>query len=157
MRQEQDEIGRKIGSADKDHGLSQNELAERLNVSRQTISKWERGMVVPSGDNLISLSDLYGITLDELVHGKEEPVGEQAAGASSVESREKTDSAEAQTRPWYKLWWVKLLFGVLVLGALIFAVAGQMDKSDTIHLRDLKEKNLDLTSAEYFSWDDANN
>ena len=113
--------------------------------------------MVPSGDNLISLSDLYGITLDELVHGKEEPVGEQAAGASSVESREKTDSAEAQTPPWYKLWWVKLLFGVLVLGALIFAVAGQMDKSDTIHLRDLKEKNLDLTSAEYFSWDDANN
>ena len=49
----------------KDHGLSQNELAERLNISRQTISKWERGMVVPSGDNLISLSDLYGITLDD--------------------------------------------------------------------------------------------
>ena len=157
MRQEKDEIGRKIGSAEKDHGLSQNELAERLNVSRQTISKWERGMVVPSGDNLISLSDLYGITLDELVHGKEEPVGEQAAGASSVESREKTDSAEAQTPPWYKLWWVKLLFVVLVLGALIFAVAGQMDKSDTMYLRDLEEKSLDLTSAEYFSWDDANN
>ena len=151
------ELEERLVQLRKDHGLSQNELAERLNISRQTISKWERGMVVPSGDNLISLSDLYGITLDELVHGKEEPVGEQAAGASSVESREKTDSAEAQTPPWYKLWWVKLLFVVLVLGALIFAVAGQMDKSDTMYLRDLEEKSLDLTSAEYFSWDDVNN
>ena len=151
------ELKERLAQLRKDHSLSQNDLADKLNVSRQAISRWEQGTAVPSSDNLIYLSRLYGITLDELVYGKEEIEIEQTEGATEISVPEETDSAKTQTRPWYKMRWVKLLFGVLVLGALIFAVAGQMDKSDTIHLRDLKEKNLDLTSAEYFSWDDANN
>lgn len=48
-------------------GLSQGEVAERLNVSRQAVSRWETGLTIPSIDNLARLSRLYGITLDELL------------------------------------------------------------------------------------------
>ena len=54
-------------------GLSQLELAERLGVSRQSVSKWETGQSVPDLDKLIKLSDLFGITVDELVREGERP------------------------------------------------------------------------------------
>ena len=50
--------------------LSQQELAERLHVSRQSISKWELGTAKPDLDNMIRLSELFGVSLDELVLGK---------------------------------------------------------------------------------------
>lgn len=53
----------------KERGLSQEELAEELHVSRQAVSKWERAESSPDTDNLIALGQLYGITLDELIHG----------------------------------------------------------------------------------------
>lgn len=53
----------------KAHDLSQEELAERLCVSRQAVSKWERAESSPDTDNLIALARLYGITLDELISG----------------------------------------------------------------------------------------
>lgn len=53
----------------KKRGYSQEELAEKLGLSRQAVSKWERAEASPDTDNLIALSKLYGITLDELVTG----------------------------------------------------------------------------------------
>ena len=54
-------------------GLSQLELAEQLGVSRQSVSKWETGQSVPDLDKLIKLSDLFGVTVDELVREGERP------------------------------------------------------------------------------------
>lgn len=48
-------------------GLCQQELADEMNVSRQAVSKWESGNVMPSLDNLIYLSKLYGVTVDSLI------------------------------------------------------------------------------------------
>lgn len=61
------------------HGFSQEELAHRLELSRQAISKWERAEASPDTDNLIALARLYGITLDELVDTEREipPVAEE--------------------------------------------------------------------------------
>ena len=152
------ELKERLVQLRKDRSLSQNDLAEELNVSRQAISRWEQGTAVPSSDNLIYLSRLYGITLDELVYGKEKIEIEQAEEAAEILVPEETDRVKTQTRPWYKMWWVKLLFGVLVLGVLIFAALGlikEIGESDVLHLSEMEEeKNLDLTSAEYFYWDD---
>lgn len=54
----------------KEKGLSQEELAEKLGVSRQAVSKWERSEASPDTDNLIALAKIYGLSLDELVYGK---------------------------------------------------------------------------------------
>ena len=51
----------------KEKGLSQLELADEMNVTRQAVSKWESGNVVPNLDNLIYLSKLYGVTIDSLI------------------------------------------------------------------------------------------
>ena len=54
----------------KQHGLTQMEVAEKLNVSRQAISRWEVGAAVPSTDNLKTLSDLYGVPVDYILKGE---------------------------------------------------------------------------------------
>lgn len=48
---------------------TQAQLAEKLFVSTQAVSKWEHGQSVPTNDNLLMLSDLYNLSLDELVQG----------------------------------------------------------------------------------------
>ena len=54
-------------------GLSQGDLADRLEVSRQSVSKWETGQSVPDLDKIIKLADLFGVTVDELVREGERP------------------------------------------------------------------------------------
>jgi len=51
---------------------SQNDLAEKIHVSRQSVSKWETGKNYPSIEIIIHLSDLFGITIDELLRSDEE-------------------------------------------------------------------------------------
>jgi len=55
----------------KENKLSQEALAEKLGLSRQAISKWERAEASPDTDNLIALATLYGITLDQLLGNEE--------------------------------------------------------------------------------------
>ena len=68
----------------KQKGLSQEELANRLNVSRQTVSKWEVGDSTPDMEKLIAMSDLFDVSLDKLVMGKEEEKGQEAPKSEFV-------------------------------------------------------------------------
>lgn len=51
----------------KQNGFTQEEVAEKLNVSRQAVAKWESGETVPDIENCIALADIYGTTVDMLV------------------------------------------------------------------------------------------
>ena len=51
------------------HGLSQEQLGEKIGVTRQTISKWELGQTTPEMEKLAALSDLFGVSADELIRG----------------------------------------------------------------------------------------
>ena len=62
------ELKEKLVQLRKKNGLSQLDLSEKLNVSRQAISKWEVGTTTPSVDNLKSLCSLYSIPLEYLLH-----------------------------------------------------------------------------------------
>jgi len=62
-------LGNRIAALRSKHHMSQGDLAERLNVSRQSVSKWETDTSVPDLDKLIALSEIFAITLDELVKG----------------------------------------------------------------------------------------
>jgi len=61
------EIANKLLQLRKEKGLSQEQLAQKLGISRQAISKWERAEASPDTDNLIELAKLYDISLDELL------------------------------------------------------------------------------------------
>ena len=54
----------------KEKGLSQLQLAEEINVSRQAISRWEVGLAVPSREKLRALSELYNVSVDYLLSDK---------------------------------------------------------------------------------------
>ena len=55
----------------KEYHFSQEQLAERLQVSRQAVSKWENGQTAPDLDNIIAMSNLYEVTTDYILIGKE--------------------------------------------------------------------------------------
>lgn len=66
------EIANRLVALRKENHLSQEALAERLGISRQAVSKWERAEASPDTDNLIALAKLYHISLDELLKIQEE-------------------------------------------------------------------------------------
>lgn len=69
----------KIMTLRRRNGWSQEELAERLDVSRQSVSKWEMGQSVPELDKVIQMSDLFGVSADSLIRDELElDFGEQA-------------------------------------------------------------------------------
>jgi len=75
-------LGRRIQELRKGLGLSQEELGERMGVSRQAISKWEGDQATPELDKLIGLSKLFGLPVGQLL-GVEQPVPPPAAGKPS--------------------------------------------------------------------------
>lgn len=63
-------LGERIYAQRTAHSLSQTELAERLEVSRQSISKWETNASVPELDKLVKMCELFEVSMDELVRGR---------------------------------------------------------------------------------------
>lgn len=61
-------LGNRLAEFRKKMGYSQEELANNLKLSRQSISKWERGEASPDTDNLIALAKLYGVSVDDLIN-----------------------------------------------------------------------------------------
>lgn len=86
------EIANRLVNLRKSNNLSQEALAEKLGISRQAVSKWERAEASPDTDNLILLARLYKISLDELLKTEDEiPMPEpeevrQETGVSIVEA-----------------------------------------------------------------------
>ncbi|MBO5238430.1 MAG: helix-turn-helix transcriptional regulator [Lachnospiraceae bacterium] len=60
-------LSEKLYQLRKNSGLSQEQLAEQLNVSRQAISKWESGTAVPESEKLINISNYFGVSVDYLL------------------------------------------------------------------------------------------
>ena len=78
------EFNNRLYQLRKQKGFSQEELANRLNVSRQTVSKWEVGDSTPDMEKLVAISDLFDVSLDMLIMGKEAPAPEAAPAKSEL-------------------------------------------------------------------------
>ncbi len=76
------EMGSKIAKKRKDAGMTQIELAEKLSVTRQTVSRWEAGSVMPDIDKISDIADLLGVSCDYLL--KDDAVEEESAAKGSV-------------------------------------------------------------------------
>ena len=105
-------------------GMSQDALAERLGVSRQAVSRWERDETMPETDKVIALADLFGVTTDYLLR----PQPESSETETQKPPREKTDWLERflafAKRKWYLLGWVLIAWGALdLIQLLLFFLA----------------------------------
>ena len=84
------EIANRLAKLRKEKGYSQEELAEKLGLSRQAVSKWERAESSPDTDNLICLAKLYNVSLDELLR-TEEDIESIKESVKEKEIKEKKD------------------------------------------------------------------
>jgi len=111
------EFNNKLYQLRKQKGLSQEELANRLNVSRQTVSKWEVGDSTPDMEKLVAISDLFEISLDELVTDKAPVrIGENTTKSEIInELKEKvlTDANKQKAKRGLKI--VAIILGIIVL------------------------------------------
>ncbi len=105
-------IAEKIKQLRKDNSMTQEDLAEKLNVSRQTISKWETSVTIPDADNIVAISKLFNITTDELLDYRVETV---------------------QKKKQFIMDMVVLLFGII--GFIVFAIllmTNQIDETSSV-------------------------
>ncbi|WP_228480101.1 helix-turn-helix domain-containing protein, partial [Streptococcus suis] len=113
--------------------LSQDELAEKLYISRQAVSKWENGEATPDIDKLVQLAEIFGVSLDYLVLGKE-PEKEIV-----VEQRGKMNVWEFLAN----YWWV--LIPIMIIAFGLFAAAMRI-------LQKFPNFKLKLATQKKFTW-----
>ena len=87
------EIGKQLKNARMHSGLTQENVAEKLHVSRQTISNWENEKSYPDIISVIELSSLYSISLDDLLKGDERMMKHLEESTNIVKSNKKLIAA----------------------------------------------------------------
>lgn len=87
------EIGKKLKNARMEAGLTQEKASEEINVSRQTISNWENEKSYPDIISVIALSDLYSVSLDELLKGDQKMAEHLEESTNVVKSNKKLTGA----------------------------------------------------------------
>lgn len=125
----------------KEKGLTQLELAEAMNVSRQAVSKWEAGGTLPSTENLRSLSELYGVSVDYLLN--EEERGPENGNAPKDKTENSPTPVRAEKRK-VPIKWVVVVLAVLILAVTIGMFIVNRDKKN-LHLEE--EKGEEVTNA----------
>ena len=145
----------------KKNGYTQAELAEKLGVSRQSISNWELGNIVPSTSRLKKISELYSVPLETLlrddVSGEQKKDDENATNIESVSSESDPVANEdtVAKKRHKKKYALVVLAGaaiLLVLGVVAFSIAmGNAEKSGT-QLDQLENEEIEVPSESSFDF-----
>ena len=128
-------IKQRIRSIRAEQGISQEALAELLDVSRQTISKWENGQVRPSAENLARLSHALGVSVDALVKDDWIPPEPEVQIVEVPVSRSRN----------YRLW-ALLAAAVLVAGILVGALFFRKRPEVFVHSTELEGEVVDYST-----------
>lgn len=120
----------------REHGLTQEQLGQKLHISSKTISRWETGTYMPPVEMLLALSELYGVSMNELVAGErltpeELPVRAEVNLAVALKDH---DLFQLQERKdfWQKKWnrdhrGTLIFMGFLLLAAYLVGVGFDLD------------------------------
>ena len=127
-------IGTFLKELRKEKGLTQEQLAETLSVSRRTVSRWETGSNMPDLDLLMEMADLYQVELRELLDGErknrqmDEEMKETVLQVAAYGNAEKERDAK----------FVRVYFALGILALIANAVLNEMDLGQTFWIRFLK-------------------
>ena len=132
-----------------EQGLSQSGLAEALGVSRQAVSRWETGAAMPSAENLLCLSRLYGVPMDELIRGEEAELEQKTEPPAGTQDAPKEDRA---LRRWRAAALVLAAVCVLLAGTVAYIAEEQRKaQADEIDIADTAADSIDVSEAIEFS------
>ena len=108
-------------------GMTQEELASRLHVVRQTVSKWEKGLSVPDADLLIRLAEVLEVSVAQLLGGEAETATEDKPDAMIEQLSRINEQLAIKNRRAKRLWkivaWILGAIAALIILSLVFGVA----------------------------------
>ena len=130
-------MGRFLSELRKDHNLTQAELGEKLGVTNKTISRWETGTYMPPVEMLEALSNMYDLTINELLSGKKLSTEEykEMAESNIKETLKSSTFSLKEKQEFYKKKWLKDHIAIMVfIGICIIAVfvVGVIQKNSLI-------------------------
>lgn len=135
-------FGEKLSFLRKQRGMTQLELAEKLDISRQAVSRWEQGTSEPSTENLVSIGKLFDVTVDALVN---EGVQLQAGSAVLVAETEETETPEKRSKYGIlKIVWI-VLFAIAAI--LVVCIGMAKDKQNPVPMEDINKCKVDVSEA----------
>lgn len=117
-------FGEKLSFLRKKQGMTQLELAEKLDISRQAVSRWEQGTSEPSTENLVSIGKLFGVPVDDLVNESVQLQTESTAQVAVAEVKEPAEKRSKCSK--YDI--AKIVGLVILFVAVVLAVCVGMRK-----------------------------
>ena len=135
------ELNEKLLSLRKKNKLTQAQVSETLDVSRQAISNWETGAVLPSTDNLIALSRLYQVPLDHLLNGDTD-LTPAPAKEKEVDKKEEAPPEPAKSTTYSKLDMLRKHSVIILLYLLTLFLVVLISVSVTLFLTREKEPDV---------------
>ena len=135
-------LDEKLVSLRKKKGITQAELAETVQVSRQAVSKWESGSSLPSTENLRGLSELYGVPVDYLLNESEEV---HEVVHVPKEEREDIPKLVRGNKRKTLIMWIAIVLDILLLAALMGVIFA--NKSTERHISISEMQGEDITGV----------
>nr|WP_325299880.1 helix-turn-helix transcriptional regulator [uncultured Dysosmobacter sp.] len=148
-------LDKKLVRLRKKEGLSQADVSEKLDVSRQAVTKWETGTSRPSTENLQALSKLYNVPLEYLLDESADELPTAALAAPETPVAESGPEREVQKKGRQRIRW-------LVIGAVVFVLLGcvlswyknnQKNDMDDLHTLQREDTTLDEVPKFDLNWD----
>ena len=152
------ELNEKLLSLRKKNKLTQAQVSETLDVSRQAISNWETGAVLPSTDNLLALSRLYQVPVDHLLNGDTD-LTPAPAKEKEVGKKEEAPPEPAKPTTYSKLdmlrkhsviilLYLLTLFLVVLISVLVTLFLTREKEPDVLDVSDLNVEYVDPATVE---------
>ena len=111
-----EKIGKKIKRRRKELGMSQEDVAQKVYLTRQAVSKWERGKSIPETDNILRLSELFGVSTEYLLYDESESDKDiLAVQTIEVESNVEKSEGTLNGRLKYLLFLIAIVIGMGIL------------------------------------------
>lgn len=140
------ELKEKLVTLRKEKGLTQLAVAEKLDVSRQAISRWESGIALPSTDNLKSLSALYGVPVDYLLNNDARREVNQVH--TDMNCGEQAIPQKKNKR--------RIIIGIAIFLLIVVVVTAftKARSKQNVLIEEMEEESVDTTSEGdfYFDW-----
>lgn len=132
----------------KENGFTQLTLAEKVNVSRQAVSRWESGTAVPSTESLKILSNIYGVSVDYLLNGNSEQSSTEKEAPQEVPQEPQQEVSKKNHHVKWRTLIIAVVCVLLILAGLVGTSLLQ-EKNGKVSISELPERSWASNPGEF--------